>query len=112
VDAPADFRALIEARAASAPDAPFLCAPETGTVLSYGALRQHADALAATYSRLGAAEGSTVAFMLPNGLAAAATFIGTMASGRVVVPVNLLAQDAHLDHTLAHAEPRVVVVSA
>jgi len=112
VDAPADFRALIEARAASAPDAPFLCAPETGTVLSYGALRGHADALAATYARLGAAEGSAIAFMLPNGLAAAATFIGTMASGRVVVPVNLLAQDAHLDHTLAHAEPRVVVVSA
>ena len=112
MDAPADFRALIEARAASAPDAPFLCAPETGTVLSYGALRGHADALAATYARLGAAEGSAIAFMLPNGLAAAATFIGTMASGRVVVPVNLLAQDAHLDHTLAHAEPRVVVVSA
>jgi long-chain acyl-CoA synthetase len=34
-----------------------------------------------------------------------------MAAGRVVVPVNLLAQDAHLDHTLAHAEPRAVVVS-
>jgi len=107
-----DFRALIDARAASAPDAPFVCAPETGTVLSYGELRDKADALASTYERLGAAEGSTVAFMLPNGLAAAATFVGTMASGRVVVPVNLLAQDAHLDHTLAHAEPRVVVVSA
>jgi long-chain acyl-CoA synthetase len=112
VDVPADFRALIDARAATAPDAPFLCAPETGAVLSYGDLRNKADALAATYARLGANEGSTVAFMLPNGLAAAATFVGTMASGRIVVPVNLLAQDAHLDHTLAHAEPRVVVVSA
>jgi long-chain acyl-CoA synthetase len=80
-------------------------------VLSYGALRRKADALAATYERLGRPEGSTVAFMLPNGLAAAATFVGTMAAGRVVVPVNLLAQDAHLDHTLAHAEPHVVVVS-
>ncbi|MFI4924977.1 MAG: class I adenylate-forming enzyme family protein [Vicinamibacteria bacterium] len=107
-----DFRALIDARAASAPDAPFLCAPETGTVLSYGELRRKADGLASTFEQLGAPEGSTVAFMLPNGLAAAATFVGTMASGRVVVPVNLLAQDAHLDHTLAHAEPRIVVVSA
>ena len=107
-----DFRALVDARAASAPGAPFLCAPETGAVLSYGELQRKADALAAAFERFGAAEGSTVAFMLPNGLAAAATFVGTMASGRIVVPVNLLAQDAHLDHTLAHAAPRVVVVSA
>ena len=34
---PGDFRAELEARAA-APDAPFLCAPESGEVLSYGAL--------------------------------------------------------------------------
>ena len=100
---PQDFRALIEARAGHAPDAPFLCAPETRTMLSYAALRSKADALAALFERSGAGEGARVAYMLPNGLAAAAAFLGTMASGRIVVPVNLLAQDAHLDHTLAHA---------
>ncbi len=108
---PGDFRAELEARAAAAPDAPFLCAPESGEVLSYGALLAKADALAAHFDRVGAAEGDRVAFMLPNGLAAAAVFLGTMAAGRVVVPVNLLAQDAHLDHTLAHSEPRVVFAS-
>jgi len=108
---PQDFRALIEARAGHAPDAPFLCAPETGTMLSYAALRSKADALAALFERSGAGEGARVAYMLPNGLAAAAAFLGTMASGRIVVPVNLLAQDAHLDHTLAHAEPAVILAS-
>ena len=107
----ADFRALIEAQARSTPDAPFLCAPETGAVLAYGELRAKADALAALFDRHGASEGARVAFMLPNGLASAAAFVGTMAAGRVVVPVNLIAQDAHLDHTLAHAEPSVVLVS-
>jgi len=106
-----DFRAVLEARAAAAPDAPFLCAPESGEVLSYGALGSAADALAARYDGLGAPEGARIAFMLPNGLAAATVFVGTMAAGRIVVPVNLLAQDAHLDHTLAHAEPRVVFAS-
>ncbi len=106
-----DFRAELDARAAATPDAPFLCAPETGEVLAYGALRAQADALAAHYDRAAAVEGDRIAFMLPNGFAAATVFLGTMAAGRIVVPVNLLAQDAHLDHTLSHSEPRVVFAS-
>lgn len=107
-----DFRAELDAKATASPDAPFLCAPESGQVLAYGALRAQADALAAHYDAIGAAEGDRIAFMLPNGVAAATVFLGTMAAGRIVVPVNLLAQDAHLDHTLAHSEPRVVFASA
>jgi len=106
-----DYRSLLAARAAEAPDAPFLLAPEPGTTLTYGALLARADALAAELERLGAGPGARVAFMLPNGTTAATVFLGTMAAGRVVVPVNLVAQDAHLDHTLAHAEPAVVFAS-
>ena len=51
-----DFRAVLEARAADAPDAPFLCAPESGQVLTYGALTSTSDALAAHFERLGAPE--------------------------------------------------------
>ena len=111
MDATGDFRAVLEARAAAAPDAPFLCSPESGAVLSYGGLGAKADAPAARLDELGAPEGARVAFMLPNGIAATAVFVGTMAAGRIVVPVNLLAQDAHLDHTLAHSEPSVVFAS-
>ena len=107
-----DFRSVVEARAGLAPQAPFLCAPESARVTTYGELAARADALAAEFDRRDIAEGDRVAFMLPNGTAAATLFVGTMAAGRIVVPVNLLAQDAHLDHTLAHAGPRLVYASA
>ena len=106
-----DFRTLVEARGRAAPAAPFLCAPESGRVLAYGDLARAARALAADLDRRGIGEAERVAFMLPNGIAAATLFVGTMAAGRVVVPVNLVAQDAHLDHTLAHSEPRIVYAS-
>jgi long-chain acyl-CoA synthetase len=48
--------------------------------------------------------------MLPNGVAAATIFIGSMAAGRIVSPINLLAQDALLEYTLAHAAPHAIFV--
>ena len=49
--------------------------------------------------------------MLPNGLAAATIFIGSMTAGRIVSPINLLAQDAVLEYTLAHAAPHAIFVA-
>ena len=46
--------------------------------------------------------------MLPNGVAAASVFLGAMYGGYVVSPVSLLAQDALIEHTLAHSETRIV----
>ena len=52
--------------------------------------------------------GAVVSFMLPNGIAAASVFLGAMYAGYVVSPVNLLAQDAQLEYTLAHSRTRLV----
>jgi len=41
-------------------------------------------------------------------VAAATVFLGAMYGGYVVSPINLLAQDAHLDHAIAHGAPRIV----
>jgi len=38
-------------------------------------------------------------------------FLGAMYGGYIVAPLNLLAQDSHLDHILAHAAPSIVVVA-
>ena len=46
--------------------------------------------------------------MLPNGVAAAGVFLGAMYGGYVVSPVSLLAQDALIEHTLAHSATRIV----
>ena len=46
--------------------------------------------------------------MLPNGVAAASAFLGAMYGGYIVSPVSLLAQDALIEHTLAHSATRIV----
>src|SRR6266508_6281819 len=46
--------------------------------------------------------------MLPNGIAAASIFLGAMYAGYIVSPVNLLAQDAQLEYTLAHSGTRLI----
>lgn len=107
----APFHTIRDALDAFAGDAPFAIAPDTGNVLTRFALRERTDALEALFEAMDVASGDIVAFMLPNGFAALELFVGTMAAGRIVLPFNLLAQDAQLDHLLAHATPRVVFAS-
>ncbi len=102
------FDRVIEARAAESPRAPFAFAPEAGSTLDYGDLAAFVRALEAAFAAWDVAPGEVVAFMLPNGIAALQAFLGTMATGRIVAPVNLLAQDSQLDYVLAHAAPRIV----
>ena len=60
----------------------------------------------------GVAPGATVSFMLENGASAATVFLGAMYGGYVVSPINLHAQDAQLEYTLAHSDTRIVFASA
>ncbi|MBS0319890.1 MAG: AMP-binding protein [Proteobacteria bacterium] len=102
------FHDVLVAHATRAPAAPLVLSPEAGTTLTYGDTAAVAHRLDAAFDAWGIARGDVVAFMLPNGIAAASAFIGTMAAGRVVAPFNLVAQDAHLDHVLRHASPRAI----
>ena len=105
------FRDVIDAHARAQPDAPFLIAPEPGVTLTYADLARTSRAFAATMVANGVAPGEIVGFMLGNGVAAATVFLGAMYGGYIVSPINLLAQDAHLDHALAHAAPKVVLAA-
>src|SRR5438105_5187146 len=102
------LRDVIDHHAEARPDAPFLFAPEPDTVITYGELRESSYALAGLLADAGIAPGEVVSFMLPNGAAAATLLLGTMVAGYVVSPLNLLAQDAHLEYTLAHSDTRLV----
>ena len=104
----ATLREAIDRHADARPDAPFLLAPEPGTTLSYAALRATARSLGAELAAKGIAPGEVVSYMLPNGVSAASVFLGGMYAGYVVSPVSLLAQDALIEHTLAHSETRIV----
>ncbi len=102
------FRDVLLEHAERAPRAPFVLSPESGGTLDYGGMAAIAARLDAAFGAWGIGRGEIVAFMLPNGIAAASAFVGTMAAGRIVAPFNLLAQDAHLDHVLRHAAPRAI----
>jgi long-chain acyl-CoA synthetase len=102
------LRDAIDRHAEAQPDAPFLFAPESGTTLTYAGLRVTAQALCAELAALGVRPGEVVSYMLPNGVAAGSVFLGAMYGGYVVSPVSLLAQDALVEHSLAHSQTRVV----
>src|SRR5438105_2482220 len=102
------LRDVIDHHAEARPDTPFLFAPEPGTVITYGELRESSYALAGLLADAGIVPGEVVSFMLPNGGAAATLLLGTMVAGYVVSPLNLLAQDLHLGYTLAHSDTRFV----
>src|SRR6202521_5818632 len=102
------LRDVIDHHAEVRPDAPFLFAPEPGGLMTYGELRESSHALAGLLAVAGVAPGEVVSFMLPNGAAAATLLLGAMVAGHVVSPLNLLAQDAHLEYTLAHSDTRFV----
>ena len=109
---PATFREVIDAHADSQTRAPFLIAPEPGLEIDYATLRANCRALSAMLAARGVAPGSPVSFMLENGASAATIFLGAMYGGYVVSPINLHAQDAHLEYTLAHSDTRIVFAAA
>ncbi len=102
------FRDVIDAQTAAQPGAPFVFAPEPLIELDYANMRDRARALAGMLRARGLPAGAVVAFMLGNGIAAVTVFLGAMYGGYIVTPINLLAQDAQLDHVLRHAAPAIV----
>ncbi|HEY3180668.1 MAG TPA: AMP-binding protein [Casimicrobiaceae bacterium] len=105
------FRDVIDEKAKRSPSSPFLFAPEPQSTLTYDDLRRRARAFAADLQSRRILPGAVVGFMLPNGVAAASTFLSAMYGGYIVLPINLLAQDAQLDHILRHAAPAIIVVA-
>jgi len=107
----ATFRGVIDRYATVQPDAPFLIAPESSSQLTYGDLQDRCRRFVALLGAHQVRPGSTVSFMLENGVSAATVFLGAMYGGFVVSPVNLLAQDAQLEYTLVHSDTRLVFAS-
>jgi long-chain acyl-CoA synthetase len=104
-------RDAIDRHAVAQPDAPFLLAPEPGTTVSYARLKVTAQALCAELAALGVQPGEVVSYLLPNGVSAASVFLGAMYGGFIVSPISMLAQDALIEHNIAHSQTRVVFVA-
>ncbi|MGE5088572.1 MAG: AMP-binding protein [Candidatus Levyibacteriota bacterium] len=108
---PDTLRDLVDVRAAARASGVWLIAPETGRELTFGGLRESSRRLAAFLAARGIAPGERVATFMGNGLQTARLFVGVMYAGRVVTPLNLLAQASQLDYVLAHSDARLVFVA-
>ena len=60
---------------------------------------------------MGVGPGAKVAFLLDNGYWTAQLFLGVMAAGRVIVPLNAVSGTRQLEHVLGHSDAEVVFVS-
>ncbi|MXZ81655.1 MAG: AMP-binding protein [Gammaproteobacteria bacterium] len=102
---------IIGRHAAERPDETFLIGPETGSTISFADLKRNADEIGRYLDLMRIAPGSKAAFMLDNGIWSAQLFLGIMASGRIVVPLNVVAGTTHLEHVLGHSDSEVVFIA-
>lgn len=105
---PRTVRQLVDYWAGATPQAPYLFAPETGAVMTYGRLQEHCRELARVLLMNGLSPGDTVSLMMHNGYQTARLLLGIMYAGLRVQPVNLLAQPSQLRYVLEHSDTRLV----
>ena len=102
------LREVLAGHVARQPDRPFLIAPETGRVLTYGEIDRQARLLVSYLALCGLKKGSKVALYLPNGYQAMLLFLASMIGGFVIAPLNLLAQRSQLAYVLEHCDCEVL----
>lgn len=99
---------LVNAQASERPDKTYLVADESGRHLSFGELRASCCRMSSFFEQQGVALGDRVAVVMPNCFAAAQLLVGTMYSGRCVLPVNLLSGREQLRFVLEHSDCKLI----
>ena len=105
-------RHYVDRQARDRAGSPYLIAPETGCVLTFGELKRQSDNLARFLIGCGYAPGDRIAFYCANGYQTAAVFLGTMYGGFVSVPLNLVSQASQLEYVLEHSDTRLIFTDA
>ena len=105
------LQAVIDRHAAGQADRVFLVDPEYDRELSFGQLKENVSSIRHGLQRMGLPAGAKVAFLLDNGYWTAQLFVGVMAAGRVIVPLNAVAGTRQLEHVLGHSDAEAVFVS-
>ena len=92
-------------------DKVFLYAPETGATLSYGQLAKEAHHFATWLEEQKISAHGHVGLYMQNGRQTSTVFLATMACGRVITPLNLLAPTDQLAWVLDHSDIEVLFYS-
>ena len=89
----------------------FLYAPETGATLSYGQLAKEAHHFSTWLAEQKISTHGHVGLYMQNGRQTSTIFLATMACGRVITPLNLLAPTDQLAWVLDHSDIEVLFYS-
>lgn len=92
-------------------DKVFLYAPETGATLSYGQLANEAHHFSTWLEEQQISAHGHVGLYMQNGRQTSTIFLATMACGRVITPLNLLAPTDQLAWVLDHSDIEVLFYS-
>lgn len=103
--------AVIDRHAAERGDQVFLVDPDFDRRLTFAELASNAVAIRNGLDAMDVAPGAKVAFLLDNGYWTAQLFLGVMAAGRVIVPLNAVSGTRQLEHVLGHSDAELVFVS-
>lgn len=104
-----DYWALVLARAAATPDAPFLL-DATGRMLSFAAYRDRCDAVAALLGAEGVKPGDRVSWQLPTWIDGAVLAGALARLGCIQNPILPIYRQREMTHILGEVKPRLLVV--
>lgn len=108
-------REYIDHHASHTPDNVFLITPldETSECeeLTFAGLKHRSNFIGEQLTSIGVSHQAKVAFLMNNGQWAAQLFLGVMANGRVIVPINAVAGETQMLHVLNHCDAEVVFVA-
>jgi long-chain acyl-CoA synthetase len=104
-------RKLVDAQAATRPDATYFVATETGRTLTFAKLKHSCEEVAALLADRGLAPGAHVSLVMPNGIATLRILLGAMYGGYCVNPVNLLSSAEQMRYVLDHSDCAMVFAS-
>ncbi|MDJ0955534.1 MAG: AMP-binding protein [Arenicellales bacterium] len=89
----------------------YLIAPDISLEFTYSELQRRVDEIGQALDGLGVNKGAKIAFLANNGAWTTLLYLGVMANGRVIVPLNAVAGSVQLEHVLNHSDSEVVFVS-
>lgn len=81
-------------------------------LLTFGALAERADRMAAALRGRGLVPGDRVAIQAPNRIEFIDVFLACVRAGLVFVPINVLYREREVAHIVGDARPRLVVTTA
>ena len=104
-------RDVIDERARTSPDDPFLIDPASGRTVSFGSLRDQARAVCAGIAANGVRPGESVAYALGNSVDAAITILGVIYGGYRATAINMVAGGETIAYVLEHSGAKLVLTN-